>query len=144
MLRLNIFYPYLCICSINPKYLWNHPMMVLSGIFPFLKCLSNQPETTFSRLPKFMDWEKQLSKYQGLNIIYSNQCPWVARSINKLGEVAKKEGLKLNVTELKNAKDAQNAPSLHATFNLIYNGKLLVDHYISSKRFQNIINKEIK
>ena len=81
---------------------------------------------------------------QGLNILYSNQCPWVARSLNELEEVAKENGLELNITELKNAKDAQNAPSIYATFNLIYDGKILADHYVSKKRFQNIINKELK
>jgi len=95
-------------------------------------------------LPKLMDWEKQLSKYQGLNIVYSYQCPWVARSIEELCEIAKKKGLKLKVTQLKNAKEAQNAPSIYANFNLIYNGKLLIDHYISNRRFENIIKKEIK
>ena len=95
-------------------------------------------------LPKFKEWEKQLDKYKGLNIIYANQCPWVARSIKDLNEIAKKKGLKLKVTELQSAKQAQNAPSIYATFNLVYNGKLLVDHYISSKRFLNIINKEVK
>ncbi len=95
-------------------------------------------------LPKFLDLEKQLSKYQGLNIIYSYQCPWVARSIKELSKTAKKKGLKLKLIELKNAKEAQNAPSIYATFNLIYNGELLVDHYISNKRFENIINKKIK
>ena len=95
-------------------------------------------------LPKFKDWEKQLSKYQGLNIIYSNQCPWVARFIEELDENLEKKGLKLKIKELKNAKQAQNAPSIYATFNLVYNGKLLVDHYVSNRRFLNIINKEIK
>ena len=42
------------------------------------------------------------------------------------------------------AETAQNAPSIYASFNLVYNGKLLANHYISSKRFLNIINKEIK
>jgi len=95
-------------------------------------------------LPKFNDWEKQLSKYEGLNIIYSNQCPWVARSIKELSETTKKKGLELKVTELKSAEQAQTAPSIYAVFNLIYNGKLLMDHYISNTRFLNIINKEIK
>ncbi len=95
-------------------------------------------------LPKFKDWEKQLSKYKGLNIIYSNQCPWVARSIKDMGEIAKEKGLKLEVTELKTAKDAQNAPSIYSTFNLVYNEKLLADHYISNTRFLNIIEKELK
>jgi len=94
-------------------------------------------------LPKFRDWEKQLSQYQGLNIIYTNQCPWVARSIKELSEIARKKSLKLKLTELKNARQVQDAPSVYAVFNLIYNGKLLVDHYISSRRFLNIIEKEL-
>jgi len=94
-------------------------------------------------LPKLKDWEKQLGKYKGLNVIYANQCPWVARSIKDLDEIAKKKGVKLKVTELKSAKQAQNAPSIYSTFNLVYNGKLLIDHYISNKRFLNIINKNI-
>ncbi|MCK4756725.1 YoaP domain-containing protein, partial [candidate division WOR-3 bacterium] len=82
--------------------------------------------------------------YKGWNVIYSNQCPWVARSIKDLGEIAKKKGLKLKVTELKNAKQAQNAPSVYAIFNLVYNGKLLADHYISNTRFLNILKKELQ
>ncbi len=95
-------------------------------------------------LPKLKDWEKQLSKYKGLNFIYANQCPWVARSIKELSEIAKKKGLKAKIIELKSAKEIQNAPSVYGTFNLVYNGKLLVDHYISSTRFLNIIKKGIK
>jgi exonuclease I len=91
-----------------------------------------------------MDWEKQVSTYKGLNIVYANQCPWVARSIEVLAETAKKKGLKLKVTELKTAQQAQNSPSVYAVFNLVYNSKLLADHYISNTRFLNIINKEIK
>lgn len=95
-------------------------------------------------LPKLKDWQKQLKKYKGLHLLYSNQCPWVARSINDLSRTANKNGLELKVTELKTAKQAQNAPSVYAVFNLIHNGKLLADHYISNTRFQNIINKELK
>ena len=95
-------------------------------------------------LPKFKDWGKQLHKYKGLNIIYSNQCPWVARSIDELREIAEKRGLKLKIIELKTAKQAQNAPSPYAVFNLVYDGRLLVDHYVSVTRFRNILNKEIK
>jgi ribosomal protein S18 acetylase RimI-like enzyme len=95
-------------------------------------------------LPQFKDWEQQLRNYKGLHVIYANQCPWVARSIKDLTEIAAKHGLELQVTELKTAQDAQNAPSLYAVFNLVYNGKLLVDHYISNPRFQNIIKKELQ
>ena len=95
-------------------------------------------------LPKFRDYEKQLEKYKGLNIVYSNQCPWVARSIPELREIAKKKGLPLKVSEIKTAKQAQGAPSVYAVFNLVNDGKILADHYISGKRFQNILEKELK
>ena len=95
-------------------------------------------------LPKFTGWQKQLNNYQGLNIVYSNQCPWVARSIPELAEVARQNGLELKITELETAKQAQNAPSIYSVFNLVYNGKLITDHYVSSTRFLNILKKELK
>lgn len=94
--------------------------------------------------PKFKDWEKQLKKYKGWNIIYSKQCPWVARSIHGFCKIAKDNGIKLKVIELKTAKQAQNAPSIYSVFNLVRDGKLLSDHYISDRRFQSIIEKELK
>jgi ribosomal protein S18 acetylase RimI-like enzyme len=95
-------------------------------------------------LPTFRDWRKQLVQYKGLNIIYSNQCPWVARSIHDLTAIAEEKGLHLKVTELKTAGEAQNAPSIYATFALIYDGKIFADHYLSTTRFLNILKKELK
>jgi len=97
-------------------------------------------------LPKFKDWEKELSKYKdGLHILYSYQCPWVARSIaDNMLDIAKQEGYKANIIELKSAEEAQNGPSVYSAFSVIYNGKLIEDHFTSARRFQNIIKKELK
>jgi hypothetical protein len=98
-------------------------------------------------LPKFKgDWEKRLSKYgKGLTIIRSDQCPYIAKSVKEISETAQmKYGIKAKIIELKNCKDAQNAPSAFAIFGIVYNGKLLADHPISNKRFLNIMNKELK
>jgi hypothetical protein len=95
-------------------------------------------------LPKFTDWQQQLDKYQGLNIIYSKQCPWVARSIPELKEIAAKRGPELKITELETAAQAQNAPSIYSVFNLVHDGKLIIDHYVSTTRFHNILKKELK
>jgi N-acetylglutamate synthase-like GNAT family acetyltransferase len=94
--------------------------------------------------PKFKNCEKQLSSYEGLKIVYSNQCPWVVRFISELGETINGKGLKIDVVELKTAEQAQEAPSIYAVFNLVNDGKLLADHYISNTRFLNILNKELK
>jgi ribosomal protein S18 acetylase RimI-like enzyme len=109
------------------------------GVFSLLvKQLRKAPE------PKFKDCESKLRSYEGLNIVYSNQCPWVARFMSELSETIKKKGLKIDVVELKTPEQAQAAPSIYAVFNLVNDGKLLADHYISNTRFLNILNKELK
>jgi hypothetical protein len=110
-----------------------------SGAFTLLvKQLRQEQE------PKFRDYEKQLASYTGLNIIYSNQCPWVARFVSEIGETIQKKGLTVNVVELKTPRQAQNAPSIYGVFNVVNDGELLADHYISNTRFLNIINKLAK
>ena len=110
-----------------------------SGTFTLLvKQLRNGEE------PKLRDSQKQLSRHEGLKIVYSNHCPWVARFISELPETINAKDLKMDVVELKTAEQAQQAPSIYAVFNLVNDGKLLADHYISNTRFLNILNKELK
>ena len=93
--------------------------------------------------PAINDWENQLHKYQGLNIVYTKQCPWVARFVDEVQPVLREMNLSATITELSTAQEVQRAPSLYASFSLIYNGKLLADRYISLTRFKNIVNKEL-
>jgi hypothetical protein len=95
-------------------------------------------------LPSINNWENELKKYKGLTIVYSKQCPWVARFLEEVIPILKKEKLEPVIIELETAEQAQNGPSLYSVFNLIYDGKLLADRYISTTRFLNIVNKEIK
>ena len=60
-------------------------------------------------LPKFRNWEKQQARYQGFHILYSHQCPWVARSIGETKEVLHKNNIAGTFTELK----ALLRPSVH-------------------------------
>ena len=119
----------------------NNGFSSISSEKPSFELLSHQLKE--GPAPTFNDWRSKLATYQGLHFIYSNQCPWVARSIEELSNVAQEHHLSPTITELKTAREAQNAPSVYATFNLIYNGELLADHYISKRRFENIIKKQI-
>jgi len=96
--------------------------------------------------PRFTgDWRKRLSQYSsGLTIIRSDQCPYVEKSVKEISETSQKLGIKANIIELKNCNEAQNAPSAYGVFGIIYNGKLVTDHPISSRGFLNIMNKELK
>ena len=94
-------------------------------------------------LPVINNWQKELEKYEGLSIVYSRQCPWVARFIEEVKPILEEKKLEPTIIELKTAVQAQKAPSLYGVFNLIYDGKLLADRYISITRFVNILKKEI-
>jgi hypothetical protein len=52
--------------------------------------------------------------------------------------------LKLTVTRLKTPKEAQNGPSVYSVFNLIHDGNILADRYVSKTRFNNIVKKELE
>ncbi|MCP4051181.1 MAG: GNAT family N-acetyltransferase [bacterium] len=101
---------------------------------------------TFSEklLPKLNRNNDLLVKYQELTIIYSKQCPWVARFMEEIKPVFVEKKLNPNIIEITTAKEAQNAPGIYSVFNLIYKGEILADRYISTTRFLNILNKKIK
>lgn len=90
--------------------------------------------------PVFNNWEINLSKYLGWNLIYANQCPWHFKSVSDLTRVAKEFGITLKVCELKTPLEAQNSPTGFGTFALVKDGRILADHYISETRFRNIIS----
>lgn len=92
-------------------------------------------------LPRFTNDENSLEKYRGWHIIYSRQCPWVARFIEEAKPVIKEQGLKVKFHEIKSAEEARSTPSVYSVFNLVKDGKLLADRYISTGRFSNIIKK---
>jgi hypothetical protein len=93
--------------------------------------------------PAFREISHIPAQYQGLNVVYSAQCPMLPKSVNDLVEMAALYGLDLKVTLLNSAEEAQNAPSYYGVFNLLWNGRLLADHYVSKGRFKNILRKEI-
>ena len=65
------------------------------------------------------------------------------KSVTDLSEMAARYGLRLKVGELDSAREAQNAPSYYGIFSLLWNGRLLSDHYVSQGRFRNLLQREI-
>jgi len=90
-------------------------------------------------VPRFRNISENRARYPGLHVVYAAQCPLLPKSVEDLREVAAAEGLALNVTPIQSAEEAQEAPSYHGVFSLLWNGRLLSDHYVSTTRFRNIL-----
>lgn len=97
--------------------------------------------------PKFRgDWNQKLKKYgNGLTIIRAYQCPYTVKNVNEISEVAEKQfRITPRIITLKTSKEAQNSPCPFGVFCVIYNGKIVAEHPISSRRFTNIMNGIVK
>jgi len=92
------------------------------------------------------DWEQKRSQYsEGLTIFRSDQCPYLAKCVPEISETAEKVyGIKPKVIELRSWQDAQDSPCAFGVFCIVYNGKIIAEHPISSKRFGNIMKKELE
>jgi len=93
--------------------------------------------------PEIFDWTKGLKDYQGWHLLYADQCPWNEKCVAVIAEKAFDEGLDLRVKKLTTPEQARRSPSGFGVFNLIHDGKLLADHYISHTRFRNILKEEL-
>jgi hypothetical protein len=94
--------------------------------------------------PSINNWQAELEKQQDLSIVYTKQCPWVARFMEEVKPIIEEKKLYIRITELTSASQAQKAPSFYSVFNLSYRGKLLADRYVSTTRFKNILEKDLK
>jgi len=88
-------------------------------------------------------WEAKLAKYRrGLTLIFSDQCPHIARFAAEISESARHDyHLKPRIVRLRSAREAQNAPTPYAVFALLYEGRILADHPISRTRFRSIMRR---
>jgi hypothetical protein len=81
-------------------------------------------------------------KFKGLHILYSCQCPWVARLIEEINESGLTEKLNIKIREIETAAEAQQAPAFYGVFNFLRDSKVLADRYVSLTRFKNILKQE--
>lgn len=95
------------------------------------------------KLPSFINWEENQTFSKGFKMVYANQCPMFAKCVNDLTETANEQNTPLKISEIKNPIGAQNAPSGYGVMNIMRDGKVIADHYISSRRFQNILKNII-
>lgn len=139
----------ICILSSNkkkpflsdPKYLKHKGFYVSdkssNGIE--LWCLSFDD----NEVPKFKDIARNPHiDEDGYVLYYTNQCPFNAKYVPILEELAKERNIKFKTIKITSKEEAQNAPSPITTYALFYNKEYVTNEQMNEARFLKLINKE--
>ena len=115
---------------------------VIEKTTPDFELLALKFNDTFP-LPSFKDHGFGNSQSdRGLVIYYSDQCPYISKSVKEISEIARDLfGIKASLVHLDSSEKAQQVPSAFGTFCITFSGHVIADHPVSSTRFKNIMNK---
>jgi L-amino acid N-acyltransferase YncA len=89
--------------------------------------------------------ERLLKKYRkGLTILAADQCPYVAKSVERIAAASRMLGLEPNVVRVASAKASRELPTPYGVFSIIYDGHLIAHRPISATRFTSIMRRNAK
>lgn len=121
----------------DPKYLRYKGFLTADTANPYFE-LFYLPFETDAEKPCFRLQEEKSSQ-KGFVLYYTSQCPFTAKYIPLLEEVAKARNVDLQTIHITSAKQAQAAPTPFTTFSLFYNGEFITQEILSEKKFEKIL-----
>lgn len=93
-------------------------------------------------LPKFKECAKHPHiDEMGYVLYYTSQCPFNAKYVPVVEEIAKEKGVQFKAIHLQSKEQAQNAPTPITTYALFYNGEYLTNEQMNDKRFLKLLAK---
>lgn len=123
----------------DPKYLKYKGFVKVDEAEPFFD-LYYLPFSENSSVPAFMEQVKHpLIEEHGYVLYYTNQCPYIAKYVPLLQNVAIENGSTLKVIHIETSKQAKNAPVASTTFALFHDGKFITNEILSEKKFEKMI-----
>lgn len=86
--------------------------------------------------PKFLD---HVGKAEGNKLYYSHQCPHTEKYVKLVEDVAKREGMPLEVVFIDSIEEAKEAPCPFTTYSLFLNGEFITNEILTEKKFLELI-----
>ena len=128
----------------DPKYMSYKGFQTVDTAEPYFE-LMYLPFEEDASLPRFRDsMGRHGDMPEGFVLYYTNQCPFTAKYVPMLEEMAKARNAAFQSVHIQTREDAQNAPSPFTAFSLFYDGQLVTHEILSEKKFDKILaDKEV-
>ena len=92
--------------------------------------------------PKFKECAKHPHvEEKGYVLFYTSQCPFNAKYVPVIKEIAKEKSVPFKVIHLQSKEDAQNAPTPITTYALFFDGNYVTNEQMNDKRFLKLLEK---
>lgn len=129
----------------DPKYLKHKGFQSVDAVNPYFE-LMYLPFSETADKPCFKPHIKEANikdRNNGFTLYYTSQCPFTAKYVPLLENIAKSKNIDFQVVHLVTTKQAQNAPSPFTTFSLFYNGELITHEILSEKKFETLLEEKV-
>ena len=123
----------------DPKYMGYKGYQTADTAEPYFE-LMYLPFEEGASLPRFRDSVgRHEDMPEGFVLYYTNQCPFTAKYVPILEEMAKARNAVFRSVHIQTREDAQNTPSPFTTFSLFYDRQLVTHEILSEKKFDKIL-----
>lgn len=101
------------------------------------------PFTAGAERPRFRETVREHGDMpKGFALYYTNQCPFTAKYVPLLENMAKERHAALQTVHIRSREEAQNAPSPFTSFSLFYDGRLVTHEILSEKKFDKLLTSK--
>lgn len=123
----------------DPKYMKYKGFETVDTADPYFE-LMYLPFDKSSKEPRFKNVVKEQEEIQkGFTLYYTNQCPFTAKYVPLLEEMAKAHKAELRVIHIQTKEEAQNVHTPFTAFSLFCNGEFITHEILSEKKFEKIL-----
>lgn len=125
----------------DPKYMKYKGFETADSAAPYFELLY-LPFDKEAQKPHFKAHLKETKEHDlqsGFTLYYTNQCPFTAKYVSILEEMAKSRDVEFKVVHIVTKEQAKNAPLPFTTFALFYSGELITHEILSEKKFEKIL-----
>ena len=100
------------------------------------------PFSEKAHLPKFKECAKNPHiKEKGYVLYYTSQCPFNAKYVPVIEEIAKEKSIQFQAIHLQSKEQAQNAPTPVTTYALFLDGNYITNEQMNDKKFLKLLEK---
>ena len=124
----------------DSAYLKHKGFLLADKAEPYFE-LRYLPFSDDADVPQFAKQAKEpCINEKGFVLYYTNQCPFTAKYVPVIENIAKEKGLNFKTVRIETTEQAQTAPSPFTAYSLFYNGEFVTHEILSDKKFIKILD----